>query len=65
MVNLSWRLSRSGALTSTCSLVRVESALLSSFSLVIALSVVTSGRLTHGSSQKVIRTVLRTHSYIF
>ena len=36
------RLSRSGALTSACSLVHVGRALLSSSSLVIALSVVTS-----------------------
>ena len=42
MVSPSQRLSRSGALTSACSLVHVERALWSSFSLVIALSVVTS-----------------------
>ena len=42
LVNLSQRLSRSGALTSASSLVRVGRAPLSSFSLVTALSVVTS-----------------------
>ena len=42
MVSLSQRLSRSSALTSASSLVHVGRALLFSFSLVIALSAVTS-----------------------
>ena len=42
MVSLSQRLSRSGVLTSASSLVHVGRALLSSFSVVAALSVVTS-----------------------